>query len=59
MIYVRKIVGAVLITITVTVGAVMVLGLIGAAVEGVADWQVEHDRCLKHATNGYEIRRCR
>lgn len=40
-------------------GAVFAVGLLGAAIEGITDWQIEHERCLKHATNGYAIRRCR
>lgn len=45
--------------IVLAVCAVAVLSVIGAVIEGVTDWQVEHERCLKRATNGYEIRRCR
>lgn len=36
--------------------ALMVVGLM---IDGVAETRTEHDRCLKHATNGYEIRQCR
>lgn len=45
----------------VVVGAMLfvVLTFIGAMIEGIGDWQVEHERCLKHAPNAYEARRCR
>lgn len=46
-------------TVVVVICAFVILGFVGAAIEGVTDWQIEHERCLKHATNGYEIRRCR
>lgn len=54
-----KIVAVVVIVPLAIIGAVFVVGLLGAAVEGITDWQIEHDRCLKRATNGYEIRRCK
>lgn len=37
-------------------GAVWVLGTMA---EGIVDYNMQHDRCLKQAINGYEIRRCR
>jgi hypothetical protein len=40
---------------------VMLIGvfwLFGAMIDGVGRYNVEHDQCLKHATNGYEIRQC-
>lgn len=43
------------------VGA-MFIGLMtvfGMMIEGVAQRSEDHDRCMKHATNGYEIERCR
>lgn len=40
-------------------GAFLLLGLLGLMVDTVADRSEQHDRCLKQATNGYEIRRCR
>lgn len=52
--------------ITITLGAIVVppllvllLWLVGGAIETVAKHSEEHDRCLKQATNGYEIRQCR
>ncbi len=33
--------------------------LIGALGEGVSHHNAEHDRCLKHAINGYEIKQGR
>lgn len=38
------------------VGAIMVAGMM---IDGVAEHQAQHDRCLKRATNGYEIKQCR
>jgi hypothetical protein len=35
------------------------LWLLGSMVEGIGRHNTEHDRCLKHATNGYEIKQCR
>lgn len=37
-------------------GALMFLDLV---VKGYSKYLTEHDRCLKNATNGYEIRQCR
>ncbi len=38
-----------------------VVGLwaLGSTVDGITQYKTEHDRCLKHATNGYEIKQCR
>lgn len=38
------------------IGGLYVLGTMG---EGITRYNVEHDRCLKHANNGYDIRQCR
>lgn len=35
------------------------LWLLGSMGEGISRYNSEHDRCLKHATNGYEIKQCR
>lgn len=32
---------------------------IGGMVDGVTYYKTERDRCLKQATNGYDIERCR
>lgn len=32
---------------------------IGLLIDGFAERSETHDRCLKQATNGYEIRQCR
>lgn len=40
----------------ILIGGVLLIGSIG---EGLSIQNAEHDRCLKHATNGYEIRQCR
>lgn len=33
--------------------------VLGPMIDGVAHRSEEHDRCLKNATNGYEIKQCR
>lgn len=35
------------------------LVVLGGAADGIGRYNAEHDRCLKHATNGYEIKQCR
>ena len=35
------------------------LMLVGLVLDGWATGAARHDACLKHATNGYEIRACR
>ena len=37
---------------------IMVLAF-GRIMESVTHYNTEHDRCLKNATNGYDIRQCR
>lgn len=39
--------------------AAAVIWALGETVEGITHYQIEHTRCLKNATNGYEIRKCR
>jgi len=41
------------------VGAIILLGVLGLAIDTVSEDRIQHDRCLKQATNGYDIRRCR
>ena len=44
------------------IGPAMLIGglmLIGMMVDGISQYNVERDRCLKQATNGYEIKQCR
>ena len=40
-------------------GALAVLTVLGMAIEGIGRHQEDRERCLKQATNGYEIERCR
>lgn len=37
-------------------GALMVFGMM---IENIGQHNEQHDRCLKNATNGYEIKQCR
>ena len=34
------------------------LALVGGVLDGISAGSAAHDSCLKHATNGYEIRAC-
>lgn len=43
----------------VVAGVVVVMVIFGTIVEGIARHNSAHDRCLKNATNGYEIAQCR
>jgi hypothetical protein len=45
--------------ILIAAGALAFLYLLGTAVENIGERQDEHNRCLKNATNGYEIQQCR
>lgn len=47
---------ALVIALVMIVGGFMVLGMM---VDGYTDYKMQHERCLKRATNGYEIERCR
>jgi hypothetical protein len=52
---------AIQVALWITVFPVMLLGgivLIGMLIESRAQYDEQHDRCLKNATNGYEIREC-
>jgi TM2 domain-containing membrane protein YozV len=40
-------------------GMLVVMLVLGYMLEGVGQYNDEHDRCLTHATNGYEMRQCR
>jgi hypothetical protein len=46
---------ATVIGLAMFVGAIVV---IGECLDGVSRYKSEHDRCLKQATNGYDIKRC-
>ena len=46
---------ALVITMGLCVGGLIV---IGGALDGLVQMKTQHDTCLKHATNGYEIREC-
>lgn len=35
------------------------LYVLGLMIENAGQYSDEHDRCLKHATNGLEIKQCR
>lgn len=37
---------------------IAILAVTGMMIEGIGRQNAEHDRCLKNATNGYEIRQC-
>lgn len=56
---ISKIISGCFLALCALVGVIGILGLLGSMIEGVTDWQVEHERCLKHAPNAYEAQRCR
>jgi len=33
--------------------------ILGLMIDGIGQYDEQHDRCLKNATNGYEIKECR
>lgn len=45
--------------IVVIVGFLLFMWLLATIIENAGERSTQHDRCLKHATNGYEIERCR
>ncbi|MBA2690057.1 MAG: hypothetical protein H0U63_04575 [Burkholderiales bacterium] len=36
-----------------------ILFVLGPALDGISRHKSEHERCLKNATNGWEIKQCR
>lgn len=40
-------------------GLFALVWFLGGSVETLAEHSEQHDRCLKQAINGYEIRKCR
>ena len=47
---------AVILVPPMLLGVLMVVGMM---IEVIGQHNEEHERCLKRATNGYEIRQCR
>jgi hypothetical protein len=45
--------------VVVVVGLIAGLAVFGMMMDGAAYRSEEHSRCMKHATNGYEIEQCR
>lgn len=35
------------------------LWIVGSTMDSATEYSIEHDRCLRDATNGLEIKRCR
>jgi len=46
---------ALVITFGMFIGGLLVLGM---AIDGTDRYRAEHDRCLKKAENGYDIKQC-
>ena len=46
-------------SIIVGAGVIAIMTLVGMMMETAANRNEDHDRCLKHATTGYEIEKCR
>lgn len=49
---------ALFFALTALAGFIIVLCVAVAMIDGIAQYSEQHDACLKHATNGYEIERC-
>jgi hypothetical protein len=45
--------------ILVVGGFLAIMTVIGMMMDTAAERSEDHDRCMKHATNGYEIEKCR
>lgn len=45
--------------VVVVVGFLLVMWLFASMIDAAGERSAQHDRCMKHATNGYEIERCR
>ena len=43
----------------VAISFLTTMALFATIIDNAAELSIEHDRCLKRATNGYEIRECR
>lgn len=49
-------------TLAGIIGAGMFVGallVVGECLDGISRYKSDHERCLKHATNGYEIEHCK
>ena len=55
----ERILGIVMAVILVPPMLLGVLMVVGMMIEVIGQHNEEHERCLKRATNGYEIRQCR
>ncbi len=47
---------ALVLCLVIFVGGLIILG---RSIDGIDRYNAEHRRCLKNATNGYEIEQCR
>lgn len=54
-----QIAGAVMLVPVAALGVLFLAAMLGSAIDIVADYQVDRDRCLNRATNGLEIEQCR
>jgi hypothetical protein len=54
-----QVLGWAIATVITLVGAVVVVSVIGMTIESIGQHQEYRERCLKQATNGYEIEKCR
>ena len=52
-------IGVIGYVVVVPVLFLVVMWFVASAFETIGEYNAQHDRCLKHATNGYEIRECR
>jgi len=54
-----QVLGWIIATALTLAGAVVVLSVVGMTIESIGQHQEDRERCLKQATNGYEIEQCR
>ena len=56
---VRNVIAHAIEGIVALVGALALIVIVGMMIESRGTYVEDHGRCLKQATNGYEIERCR
>jgi hypothetical protein len=55
----QKILAAIILVPLALGGAIGLMSLIGAIVDGIGEHNQQREQCLKQATTGWEIERCR
>ena len=55
---VRNVIAHAIEGVVALVGALALITIVGMVIESRGTYVEDHERCLKHATNGYEIEQC-